>query len=243
MTKAIKILTDAKAENANDFSIITFLDILNKINIHTETLILAMHSYKFYKYSKLQYHNFNHILTVLKSIGEMTNDFKASDINYNSLLLAACYHDAIYIPGNDSNEMLSSQAYFIECNKLSSVLGYKASYPTDIMELIMATTIGSHLADNTLQSHETKLLLDADMSSLALEREAFLNNNSCILRERLLPGKVLTTNDLNNSALFLKQFLDKETIFNTENGKKLYESKARDNIKMLIDLTSTMMEK
>lgn len=80
------------------------------------------------------YHNINHIIDLLNQI-----NIKLSQYEYNILCAAICYHDCVYIPGKNDNEIKSIEKLYKDFNncdeieiiseiiKSTSVFDYKTS--------------------------------------------------------------------------------------------------------------------
>ena len=215
----------------NSDLIAEFLEILDAVEISNEVMILALRSYKYYKLSHLTYHNFSHIVDVLRALFKLTNGFIDKEVRYSELILAACYHDAIYVPGCRYNENLSANVFDSEATDLRlDICGHFNLDHFLVLELIKGTKVSNHLSSHIFQAMEMKLLMDADMSSLAFDYSKFRENNKGIIYENLLPGEPITMAHLSKSCDFLKLFVNKNSIFRTVNGKKLMEGKARANI-------------
>ncbi len=212
-----------------------FVAILNKANLSDEVKILALRVYKYYKYSKLGYHNFKHIVNVLNSISELTDGFQDSEYRYPELILAACYHDAIYVPKNNQNEWLSIMAFDKEYADIEYMGSRSGVNCWLVRELILATKVDNHLSSGTSATPEVLILMDAGLASLAFYWCDFRENQISIISENRTIEECVTEDHLFKCGEFLQQFADKDYIYRTEKGRELYETKARANIARLRD--------
>jgi len=169
------------------------------------------------------YHNWGHALNVAK--GVQVIDEKASP----ELILAAYWHDAIYIPGagSDANERCSAAALLLTGRSLTPdnmVVVDKAA------QLILYTSIEIHLSNKWSISDfggDLGTLLDADLFSLCLPYEDFIQNQINIIDEN---GGSYEKHQ-QQSAAFLKQFLTcREFIYHTDYARERWEQQARANI-------------
>jgi predicted metal-dependent HD superfamily phosphohydrolase len=169
------------------------------------------------------YHNWGHALNVVK--GVQVIDENASP----ELLLAAYWHDAIYIPGagSDANERCSAAALLLTGRSLTPdnmVVVDKAA------QLILYTCIEIHLSNKRMVDDlggDLGTLLDADLFSLCLPYEDFIQNQINIIDEN--GGSY--PRDQGKSAAFLKQFLTcREFIYHTDFARSKWEQQARANI-------------
>jgi predicted metal-dependent HD superfamily phosphohydrolase len=100
------------------------------------------------------YHNIDHIGHVLNKL--ITNN--------PEVVLAAIYHDIIYVPGSSMNEYCSAQL----CANHLSLFGIKSSTIFKISKHILSTE--QHISIDLFGNEE---LLDADMSILASSKPIF----------------------------------------------------------------------
>ena len=228
-------ITESLLKEKNNYALILeFLELLDKARLSKVVKLLAIRSYKYYKYTRLAYHNFQHIVTVLKSIGTLTNDFRDTDIKYAELILAACYHDAVYIPGCAYNEDLAAKAFSKEHDDLRLEIGQHYTLDHYLVEdLIISTKVSNHLTTHHLQSMEVKVLMDADLASLAYNYVHFRENNKRIISENLVNGESITISKLIECNDFLQLFAKKDFIYRTIRGRSLGEHIARENISAL----------
>lgn len=168
------------------------------------------------------YHNYEHASYVARLCDAMSIDLLESGKDQNTLYLAAIWHDAVYVPGATDNEEKSAEA----------LLSMDESY-TEAAELIRRTTIKDHLSSEVTFENNPLLaiLLDADLASLATESyDKFVEN-----QEKILMENGFSKDDFSISAMFLKQFLIKRSIYRTVYGKEHFEERARRNIQRFVD--------
>ena len=208
--------------------------------INTQTIFdfekLGLSAECFYKKHspKTPYHNWNHALNVADCIKDMFKHDFGHETHY-ALLIAAYWHDAVYVPGNSDNEAKSASALWalicsINIYPLDPIL-------TDICRkafyYIKKTTVKDHLMSENI-STPLGYLLDADLNSLGTPSfEVFVQNQDRIILEN---GGNFET-DKYKCADFLKQFLTcREHIYHTEYGRTKWEANARYNIEKYVAL-------
>lgn len=176
-----------------------------------------------YYHSNQPYHNWAHACQVADNVMLIT-DLKASD----KVLLAAYWHDAVYVPGagKDANEQCSAAALI----NTSHALGYtdqeSRQSVSDAAQLIRFTSVEYHLHPNSLIG-DLAVLLDADLGSLAAPYEQFLVNQKNIIKE----NNGTFEEHRGKSAAFLTLFLTcRPFIYHTAYGQEHWEEKARENI-------------
>lgn len=189
---------------------------------------------------KNMYHNSDHAESVLHA---------ASVINPNCsipLILAALYHDCIYIPGAGSSLNEDASAALLNHLYRSSTM-QKSVLSDEIVAsaatMIKHTTINYHLSDGfafklvpelvgqTLD--DLSILLDADIHTLAADYDSFKLNQINILSENFCDP--YSQEALKASRRFLSIFTNKKSIYRTEYAKANWETAARNNIKRWIE--------
>lgn len=186
--------------------------------------------------STKKYHNFSHASNVVDAV------FEIVELPSVALLLAALWHDAVYVPGagSDSNERCSAAALNVAFNKA------KKHYPVsdtvenqstimESMQMIMGTSISTHLYHKVIgqgitsspTDKELAVLLDADLSGLAVDYPEFEKRQHNIILENF--GEVAKHSKI--SAEFLNRLANaRNFIYHTDKGRELWEEKARNNI-------------
>lgn len=197
----------------------------NKVNLsyrnilyEADALDIFLEADKFYAL-ELEYHNIRHANRVVETVCQLT------EVPSVELLLAARWHDAIYIPGSLVNEAASGDALLYTYRRFQNDISLTSAVIEGAMDLIRKTTVSHHLTFFQ-QTGDLAILLDADLVALADDYETFCYNQQDILFENLL-----TSASFDKSALFLRKFLTcRDKIYHTDKGRELFEEKARSNI-------------
>jgi len=166
------------------------------------------------------YHNWGHALNVVK--GVQVIDENASP----ELILAAYWHDAVYVPGagSDANERCSAAALGQEGMRYDDP--ETARTIEKAKRLIIQTSVENHLTGGRI-SGDLGTLLDADLSTLCYPYEDFIEIQKNIIEEN---GGTYPR-DGHLSAAFLKNFLEcREFIYHTDFARERWENQARANI-------------
>ncbi len=169
------------------------------------------------------YHNLYHANAVVSALPPDSKD---------SVVLAAMWHDAVYIPGAmyGANEEASAAALQFTWNQCG--LDRDSEILLQAKEFIRRTSVEWHLVEHNYlgeSSPDLASLLDADVSSLAASYDSFVTNQKNILKEN---GLEINRINLRKSAAFLNQFLEKRPhIYHTRYARDRWEEPARLNIK------------
>lgn len=202
----------------------TYKDCNRKMNLRS----LHLAAERWYDFNVMQrdYHNWEHANNVVSALPHWAPD---------SVVLAAFWHDAVYVPGaqHDANENASAAALALSARE------YTDRKTRDIIdeavELIKCTTIKWHLMTSNLgidivEEEQRAMLLDADISSLADPYDTFVQNQKSILLEN---GLEVNRINLRKSAAFLNQFLkNRAYIYHTKYARDRWEEDARANIQI-----------
>ena len=183
-------------------------------------------------FNSRKYHNLHHANTVCRAIYDIV------EAPSMALLMAAKWHDAVYVPlaGSDANERCSAAALESCYRKLGEFNTPESREIIDTAKnLILKTTVAHHLTDErNVYFPLEAALVDADLSSLATDYEPFIQNQKDIVTENY----GIYENDKRKSAEFLKQFLTvRSHIYHTDKARELWESKARANIERYLNET------
>lgn len=196
--------------------------------------------YGMYEYAR-GYHNIKHASKVVNSL------FLIHASPPLELLMAAMWHDAIYIPGagGDVNEKASSAAMMMAYNRRNMHHNQSSVEVERIMQtaklLIDGTSIEMHflplnMSEDSRDFGILPYLVDADLSSLADNWDSFLATQHKIIDENY--GDANDPENLKKCAEFLRKFLHvRKYIYHKPEAQQLWESKARANIQRLIDET------
>lgn len=177
----------------------------------------------FYKAPKRLYHTLGHATDVESAV------FLLSNIPSVAIVLAARWHDAIYVPGapNGLNELLSAEA--LRHASSSLYLNATARQLVSLAcELIKDTDVKTHLC-KTRRKNESGVLLDADLSSLATNYSKFRLNQLYLIQEQT--GRKYTLDGCEKSAEFLTKLATcRSYIYHTDAGRAFFEADAKANI-------------
>jgi predicted metal-dependent HD superfamily phosphohydrolase len=170
-----------------------------------------------------KYHNWEHALNVVTTVEDMGGS--------ETTVLAAFWHDAIYIPGagEDANERCSAAALMNTAIKHELRGTIEWQNVETAADMIRKTSVRHHLTRNALTEwdYEQAILMDADLASLASPYERFKEIQDNIILEN--NGDV--NKDRHKSVAFLQQFLTvRPHIYHTPYGREHFEQQARDNI-------------
>jgi predicted metal-dependent HD superfamily phosphohydrolase len=189
---------------------------------HRRELALAYAARQWYRSPKRLYHNFNHAREVCAAVHAICSADSA-------LLIAAMWHDAVYIPGAVHNEAQSMAAL-----KLTSLkYGFDAR-DTVIMRaatLIAYTRVQDHMSKDLPEVHnplQLESLLDADLSSLAAPWSKFKAYQRHLILET---GTSVTADALEKNAFFLHRLMSsRRYIYRTPLARQFWEDAAYANI-------------
>jgi predicted metal-dependent HD superfamily phosphohydrolase len=160
------------------------------------------------------YHDIRHIadcLQQLDSVRSQARDAKAIEA-------AIWFHDVVYDGRRKDNEQLSAEASQTALNRLNAAEPFRA----EVEHLIMLTR-----HDHTPESMDGKILVDIDLSSLALPPAAFDENSAKIRKEYAHMDEA----EFNRGRLkLLGEFLGRPRIYYTDEFFNRYESQARQNL-------------
>ncbi len=161
------------------------------------------------------YHNMGHVEATLELIAEL--EFLAED--YHTLLLAAWFHDVIYVTENQDNEEQSAKFAYDSLTDL----GLDGEMAGRVKELILMTADHDPPEDDV----DAKILIDADLAPLAYDSELFKQQSEAI---RMEFGSVPEREFNESRKRFFTSILNREQIYLTEQLHESLEEKARENI-------------
>lgn len=188
-----------------------FSDDKSQINLLKE-FVISKYSEK-HRY----YHNLSHINYLL----EESRKYKFADIE--SIELAIWFHDVIYNPKSSKNEIESAE---LAVDKLTE-LGLVAEKIAKVEKIILATQ--KH--DSTGLDSDGKLFLDLDLSILGANPETYQKYKEAIRKEYSFVPWFLYKR---SRRKILENFLQRETIYFTDEIRQSIESNARLNIQQEI---------
>lgn len=169
------------------------------------------------KYSEKHraYHNLNHVRSLLQTAG----NFRAKITDYDSIIFAIWFHDAIYDPQGQTNE-LDSAALAVE--KLT-VLNYPQERTAKVEKMILATQ--KH--DASSLDADGQLFLDLDLEILGADAEVYKQYAGAIREEYSFVPETLYREKRRE---ILQRFLQREFIYYTDEMRETREKAARRNI-------------
>ena len=177
-----------------------------------------------YRENGRYYHNLHHIqnvLNVVERLQELATD-------YTAVQLAAWFHDVIYhmqlAADADSNEVQSADY----AAQILAEMAIPEATIRLVHQLICATQLGSSAPDDP----NFHVLLDADLATLAADREAN-DHYAWAIRQEF--SFVEDEAYRNGRRQILQSFLDRERIFLTDKMFQEKEANARLNIQHEID--------
>lgn len=167
------------------------------------------------KYSEKHraYHNLSHINYLLKEVKNIQfNDF-------DSIYLATWFHDAIYNPERNDNEIESAKLAV----KFLSELNLPSDKIAKVENIIIATQ--THSAENL--DNDGKVFLDLDLSILGANSDIYRKYSEAIRQEYSHVSEDLYRR---GRKRILENFLKREVIYFTENLRQRFEKQARLNL-------------
>ncbi|RKS97531.1 HD domain-containing protein [Chryseobacterium defluvii] len=160
------------------------------------------------------YHNLEHLNSMFSELEAVRDQI----LNFTTITFSVFYHDIIYDVTSKSNEEKSAEFAVSRLEKL------KVDKKTikDVFEQILTTKthqISGH--------HDTNYLLDADLSVLGKDPEAYLKYTKKIRKEYSFYPDLLYKP---GRKKVLQHFSELDHIFKTEYFKSKYEKQAKENI-------------
>jgi len=173
---------------------------------------------KAYSNKSRHYHNLTHIKDMIMSFDNYHNQLD----NPNEILFSIFYHDVVYSASKKDNELKSAE-YAL------SILSENIQLDKQLVfDAICATQQHQH---NIME--DINWLIDFDLKILARDWNEYQIYFEQIRKEyRIYPDFLYKP----GRAKALKHFLEHEFIFQTEEFRKLYEEKARNNIEKEISI-------
>jgi predicted metal-dependent HD superfamily phosphohydrolase len=193
----------------------------------------ALSAKRYYETGMRPYHNYEHACNVLGLCNKLLGDNQ-------TVMLAALFHDAVYIQGYNDNERASAATLH---NVAKIIEGIGEYIDWEVIEkaelLIQCTTLFYHLSPSRITDQDIATLLDADLGAFAMEYDTFVEKQIDIIEENF--GSRNSKEDRKKSADFLSQFLTcREYIYHTDCFRDCFEKDARNNIQLWIDENSVL---
>ena len=160
------------------------------------------------------YHNLTHLEELFKQF-----DLYATKLRHDDeVAFAIFYHDIIYKIGSSTNETDSA----ILCENALQTVNFEKEAIQRIGDLIRCTQ------HHNAVTNDEKWIIDFDLSILGQTEEVYQSYVQKIRKEyRKIPGMIYRKGRIK----VLQHFLDKATIFQTNQFRIQYENQARQNLK------------
>ncbi len=165
------------------------------------------------------YHTLAHVGELLDTAGELRD--LAQD--YTTVQLAIWFHDVVYDPRANDNEVQSA-AY---ARQALHELGLPERVILRVSDLILKTV--THVSEN--EDGDALILLDADLAPLGADEEVFARQSRALRQEF---GWVPEDEYHANRARVLGGFLSRERIYQTDRLYDSLEAQARRNLSQAI---------
>lgn len=166
-----------------------------------------------YSQSHRKYHNLRHLQECLEEFNGVSDLCEAP----MAARMALWYHDAVYDPGESTNERLSANKAKFDCMRLQA----KPDFADRVCAIILTTAAGvAHESDSAL-------VVDIDRSILGKPWERFKEYETQIREEY---ARYTDDEYRAGRVLFLDALLRRPHIYVTERFREKYEGPARANI-------------
>ncbi len=175
---------------------------------------------KAYAAAYRKYHNWDHIEQVLRWVEMRERTYPDNRVNYAALKLAVLYHDVVYVIGAKDNEERSAEYAAHDLRAMHVPEKHIAQVVMDIMD----TRHMEHPA-----THEGKLIVDADLCSLAGSLDGVRHNTLSLVEESGMPKAQFAKGNI----AFLTALMGRESIFRSPHTER-EELAARNNIAQII---------
>lgn len=160
------------------------------------------------------YHNLDHLENMFLELEAVKDQI----LNYTAITFSVFYHDIIYDATSRANEEKSAEFAVSRLEELNT----DQAIIKEVFEQILATK--THQISN---HHDTNYLLDADLSVLGKDPEAYRDYTQKIRKEYSFYPDLLYKP---GRKKVLQHFLELESIFKTDYFKSKYEKQAKENI-------------
>ena len=169
--------------------------------------------FSLYNQPDRHYHNFSHIVHMFEVLNIHTKITA-------QLYIAVLYHDAVYDPKNDDNELQSALLYELHCDDMGDTSDEK------VIQMILDTK------DHIATIKESELLIDADLWILGSNIWTYAEYKKALKKEyepffteeEMIAGR----------TAFIENMLDRENIFYTPDFQRCYTHNAKTNLEIEI---------
>lgn len=197
-----------------------FYNLMSEYNITNKRFIDNEWEFISHSYSERKYHNLNHLSNLIKFLYEVEDYFTC---DFNDVLLAGFYHDIFYEVNSSRNEVISANLMY---TRLSGMV--------DPFSLMTAQDLITYL--NGGYNVNGDLFLDSDYASgIALDYDVFVTTGDNIVAEYIEGSSFDKEEIIVGRKIFLKNLIDRESIFYSPHFKENYESLVRDNIEKFLN--------
>ena len=173
-----------------------------------------------YSNKKRYYHNLNHIENLLNELNSVKDKIK----DWATILFSLFYHDIIYSATKSNNEEKSAE--------LAEKRMIELSISNKKIELCKAQILATKSHIKSIDS-DTNYFTDADLSILGYKAESYSNFCKNVRKEYSIYPNIIYKR---GRKKVLNHFLSMERIFKTDFFFSKYESQAKRNLKMELEL-------
>ncbi len=163
-----------------------------------------------------QYHTIRHVAWVIRHVAALTGVEPHRDAG--AIVAAACFHDAIYVPGAVDNEAASARLAVTELRSL----GWDDVRVEHVSAMVVSTAHHQAGADP-----DERVLLDADLAVLGADPNAYA---AYVTGVRAEYAHVDDAAWRIGRAAVLEGFLERAHIFATATAQERFEPHARANL-------------
>jgi len=164
-----------------------------------------------------KFHNIGHIDDCLGRLDEV----KAHLDDPDAVELALWFHDAVYVPGDPTNERRSAELF------LSHAAGAPGPFRRRVTALVLTTR-----RNRTPRDNDCRFIDDIDLAGFGSPWDEFMHNGDLLRREFASQSDADYYRGL---ASFLASLRRRPRFFRTDWFAKRYETQAQRNIVRLLD--------
>jgi predicted metal-dependent HD superfamily phosphohydrolase len=164
-----------------------------------------------------RYHTVEHVAWVVRHVEELAAAEPAEHLD--EVVAAAFFHDAVYEPGSAANERASAGVARRDLETLG--------WPVDRIERVAAMIEATEHGAPRPATHDTAILLDADLAVLAADPAGYATYAHGVRSEY---GHLDDDEWRAGRTAVLQGFLERERIFLTATAHDRWEQRARANL-------------
>jgi predicted metal-dependent HD superfamily phosphohydrolase len=176
-----------------------------------------------------RYHDVRHVCWVLRHVDELTSAEPTGDLA--AIVVAACFHDAVYDPRSSANEAASARL----ARRELAELGWPPPRIDAVADMIEATathvsgddTQHAHAAHCAAAASDVAVLLDADLAVLGAPPSAYAAYVNGVRAEYAHLDDVAWRT---GRAAVVRALLDRPTRYLTPTGSSRWDARARANL-------------